>query len=109
MVKQRNWAEVAGSEEAVVAHDDPDDFVNDLLEFAPESYDGDDAAESIAIDYLHDLERLVCWLLASRQVTQTDDGPKIGGFTVPDRYWRIVSAYVDGWRPWYVTEKDAHA
>lgn len=81
------------------------EFVNDLLEFAPETYDGDEAAEAIAADYLHDLERFVCWLLASRQVTDTDDGPRISGFTVPDRYWRIVTAYAEGWRPWYVTEE----
>lgn len=32
------------------------EFVNELLERAPEHYDGDDAAEAIAIRYVRDLE-----------------------------------------------------
>lgn len=35
---------------------DHDEFVNELLLNTPESYDGDDAAEAIAVRYVHDLE-----------------------------------------------------
>jgi hypothetical protein len=35
---------------------DHDDFVNAILEHAPDSYDSDDAAEAIAIRYVRDLE-----------------------------------------------------
>ena len=38
--------------------DDQADFVNEILERAPESYDGDEAAEDIAIRYVRDLERI---------------------------------------------------
>jgi len=32
------------------------EFVNEILENTPESYDGDDAAEAIAVTYVRDLE-----------------------------------------------------
>lgn len=42
--------------EAAYAHDD---FVNDLLAHTPDSWDDDAAAESIALDYVRELERRV--------------------------------------------------
>jgi hypothetical protein len=38
------------------AHPEHQEFVNELLDHAPESYDGDEAAEAIAIRYVRDLE-----------------------------------------------------
>lgn len=43
-----------------------DQFVNDLLEFAPDHYDDDVAAEAIALRYLRDLEAEVGPLRAER-------------------------------------------
>jgi hypothetical protein len=38
---------------------DHDDFVNDLMRNIPDSWDGDEGAESIVMDYVHELERRV--------------------------------------------------
>lgn len=46
------------------------DFVNEILERAPEAYDGDSAAEAIAVEYVRDLERFRADLLgALNQIT----------------------------------------
>jgi hypothetical protein len=67
------WSPFADADLAVTAHDalvadvraarlawwehpEHQDFVNELLDRAPESYDGDEAAEAIAIRYVRDLE-----------------------------------------------------
>lgn len=38
---------------------DNDEFINELLSGAPESWDGDEAAEAIAVAYVRELERRV--------------------------------------------------
>jgi hypothetical protein len=52
------------------------DFVNELLKDSPESWDGDEAAETIAIAYVHELERRVLALGGSleRWPTNGTDG-----------------------------------
>jgi hypothetical protein len=35
-----------------------DDFINEILEFCPDHFDGDESAESIAIEYVRTLERV---------------------------------------------------
>jgi predicted RNA-binding protein len=43
--------------EANEFRDEHEDFVNELLKNTPERYDGDDAAEHIAVTYVRDLEK----------------------------------------------------
>lgn len=55
------------------------EFVNDLLKDAPESWDGDAAIESIAIDYVRELERRVVALGGSLERWPDDQTQPPGG------------------------------
>ena len=54
------------------AEEDHDDFVNEILERTRETWDGDEAAEAIAVRYVRRLESLVSGFLG-RLPTPADD------------------------------------
>lgn len=63
-------------------------FVNDLLENAPESWDGEDAAESIAVAYVRALEERVVQLGGTTERWPDDDATVVSS-------WRWLSSTHD--------------
>lgn len=60
------------------------EFVNDLLEQAPEHYDDDVAAEAIALRYLRDLEAIVTALRPVMALWACDHTPRLGVTVDPE-------------------------
>jgi hypothetical protein len=68
--RARDWA----GQQLELASAEHDEFVNAILEGAPDEWDGDEAAESIALGYVHHLEAQVDLLGGSRAPESLDDG-----------------------------------
>lgn len=77
-----------------------DQFLEDLFERTPDSYDDDAAAESIAVDYVRDLEGLVSWLLDRVIVVSLGgDDFTVHGRLLPDEFRRLVIYHIEARLP----------
>lgn len=71
--------------------EDYDDWVNDLLVNAPESYDGDTSAEDIVTHYVHDLEEALAeartLIVFADGLTYSQTGSRLTWLYAPDCLW----------------------
>lgn len=82
--------------------DDYDDWLNELVKHAGDSYDDDVAMEAITTVYVHDLAESVQWLLDKMSVAETDDGYRValplsakGFHDAPGCMRRLLRDYLD--------------
>lgn len=90
------------------SQEDYDEWLNELMENTPDSYDGDEAAEAIFVKYVRDLEGLIGWLLDGEPIVidSANDEVIIEDRFVATDFMVLVKHYVECRLPDVVTGDD---